>query len=337
MDLEKKHLPSIDFLRGFTAIFVCMYHFINYSDANGTLFTSNNLVKQISSFFPNIVVLFFFLSGFVIVMSMEKQGFQFRKIGNFLLRRFIRIEIPYLASIAVYILFALLWAIHEQHVFHIDWSRLFYHLTYSIAFSEHHWYNDIYWTLAIEFQFYILIALLFPLFQSKLIWLKFGSLALFGASFFILKENALVFAYSPYFVLGIATYYFMKKDNMQIVPGLFMLASLMVIFIYFDWQITLFLCVGLGILYLPVKYSNKLVHFGKTGYSFYLMHGAFGGTFLYFVMPMVTGVFSRCLIMLAAIIIAIFCSYLFYLLIELPSLKWAKRINIGETNNYHDK
>jgi peptidoglycan/LPS O-acetylase OafA/YrhL len=40
------------------------------------------------------------------------------------------------------------------------------HFAYLIPFTNYDWYNAVYWTLAIEFQFYLIIALIFPIWNK---------------------------------------------------------------------------------------------------------------------------------------------------------------------------
>ena len=47
--------------------------------------------------------------------------------------------------------------------YELDLPRLFSHLAYLSSILDYNWYNVVYWTLAIELQFYLCIALLVPL------------------------------------------------------------------------------------------------------------------------------------------------------------------------------
>jgi peptidoglycan/LPS O-acetylase OafA/YrhL len=326
----KSYYHSIDLLRGLTALFVCIYHFINHQDANGYLFTEESTIRKISTVLPGSVYIFFLLSGYVIALSMDRQNFHIKRIGHFLLKRWVRIEIPYISSIVVYILIAYLWTLKANGQFDIDFERLLHHLTYTAGFFNHEWYNDVYWTLAIEFQFYILIALLFPLIMSKKPLIRYSVLIAFSLSAFVFPDNRLVFNYAPTFVLGIVLYLYFTTEKYKNINLMILLLCLIQIGFTFGITTSIFLLITLLLIKVSIPEKNIFCRFGKMGYSFYLMHGAIGGSLIYLLSKGIENDLMKYLIIVTAIIAATIGSAIFYRLIEFPSQKLSRKIKISD-------
>ncbi len=108
------------------------------------------------------VAIFFALSGFVIAHSLVASPITTGSdLGRFLLRRSIRLDPAYWASMAVAIAFAAISAMirHEPHLVPTA-SQIAAHVFYLqdlLNFAE---INPVYWTLAYEFQFYLFLAVM---------------------------------------------------------------------------------------------------------------------------------------------------------------------------------
>lgn len=327
---SSKYLHSIDFLRGFTALGVVVYHFLNHEDANGYLLPASGAVRSASQVLPPIVFVFFSLSGFVIAMSMHRNQFQLKSIGGFLGRRWVRIEIPYLASILVYLAIIIAWSLKDGSGISIDLARLFHHIFYTIPFTDYAWYNEIYWTLALEFQFYIIIALVFPLFNSNNWKVRYGSLALFSAIGLFIDDNRIVMQYAPMFAVGIILY-FHHFSATKTHPFAYGLIALCIVQIGYAFDIMAAVYITISLIVIPFAMSKKNVfaRIGRMGYSLYLIHGAAGGSLLYFLAKNELSTPVKYVAIVGAILFSIGISYLFYRLIELPSIKGAQRVAFG--------
>lgn len=323
-------MHSVDLLRGFTALFVGLYHFVFHHDSNGLLFEDGTVFKETFSILPSVVFIFFSLSGFVIAMSMHRNAFHLKKFGAFIARRWVRIEIPYIASIGVYLFIALLWSLKQHSSMDFDPLRFLHHLAYTIPYTDYHWYNDIYWTLAIEFQFYLTIALLFPLFISKNEWIRYGSLIAFSVLGLLVTDLRFVFRYAPMFAVGILMYfqYFTEdKRHWLTYPliGLFLIQ----IGTTFDIPAALFILFSLVVMPLRVSEKNIMSRFGRMGYSFYLIHGAAGGSLIYFLAKDASGDFLKIGIVLAGVLVSLVACFVFYKLVEAPSIRWSKKVDFS--------
>jgi peptidoglycan/LPS O-acetylase OafA/YrhL len=284
-----------------------------------------------TSFLPSIVFIFFSLSGFVIAMSMHRNQFRLKDVGAFIARRWVRIEVPYIVSILVYLSIAFAWSLKDGTGFSFEPLRLAHHLFYTIPFTEYSWYNEVYWTLALEFQFYILIALLFPFFASKNMWLRFSALACFSLTAFIVPDNRLLFLYAPMFSVGILLYFHvfsgLKSHSIAwILMGLMVLQ----IGVQFDISAAFFIALSIGVTQVNLSEKNPVTRIGKMGYSLYLLHGAAGGSLLYFLAQYNNTTAYNYFIVLLGVLFSIALSYVFYRLIERPSIRGARRIHFGK-------
>lgn len=107
------------------------------------------------------VAIFFALSGFVIAHSLRDIHPSWRFLGSFALRRSIRLDPPYWASMAVAIAFAWLAA----GVRHEPWaapsaSAVAAHILYLQVLLGAPAIDSVYWTLTYEIQFYLFLAFL---------------------------------------------------------------------------------------------------------------------------------------------------------------------------------
>jgi peptidoglycan/LPS O-acetylase OafA/YrhL len=324
----KTHYPTINLLRGIAAAMVCIFHFIGYSDFRGDLFSDNSLFSDIGKLGTNGVYVFFVISGFVIPLSLSKDSFNLKQLPQFLSRRFVRIEIPYLVSILLILFVNFLFAIKNGLNFTINMKQFLFHIIYIIPFSKFDWYNIIYWTLAIEFQFYIAIGLLYFFLASKNQIIVILALLIFGLSSFIINDNRLIFEYATIFSLGISLFLMKtKKINIKIgyvLLGLFVLAAAY----HHSIAVSVFsLLTVLAIQFLEI--NHKLTNrFGDISYSLYLTHGLIGGNLLYLFSRYFSSFSGKILLVISALGLSLLFSYLFWRLIENPSRRLSKKVSV---------
>lgn len=323
----KAYYPTVNLLRGIAALLVCLFHFVSHSGRVGTLFNPESLVGHLGKFGVNGVFVFFVISGFVIPLSLAKGNFRLKQFHKFILKRFIRIEIPYLISIFLVLLIALLFAVKNHQVYDLNIERFLFHIVYYIPFSDYEWYNVIYWTLAIEFQFYIVIGLMYVFLKSKSDVGLYLTLLIFALVGFFVDDNRFVFHYSTIFMQGIILY-LMKMNRIKSMIGSFLvLACLISTAFLHSVEISIFcILTVIAIQYLEIntKATNWL---GEISYSLYLTHGLIGGNILYFFSPNVTGTLGKTVLVIAALGASFLFSYLFWRIVEHPSKRLAGKIN----------
>ena len=151
---------TVDALRGLAALSVCFFHF-----TNGTHFRATSYLAPIGAYGWLGVEVFFVISGFIVPYAMLRAGYTLSAWPTFMVKRLIRLEPPYLVSIAIVMLLGI--ASTMAPGFQgppIDWTpaQIAGHLGYLNTFLGLPWLNPVYWSLAIEFQFYVLIGLVMP-------------------------------------------------------------------------------------------------------------------------------------------------------------------------------
>lgn len=320
---------SIDYLRTIAAILISYYHFVNFESSNGALFEVDHPIRTSSHYLSDVVFVFFLISGFIIPLSMQRQHFKLSKFAHFLLRRWVRIEIPYVGSIGLILLIGLLWSLKSGIPYEINGWQVMHHLTYTTAFSGFDWLNKIYWTLAIEFQFYVIIALIFPLLFSKNTWIRYSTLLLFGASFLLFEDLRMIFRYAPLFTLGILYLFYSTEPERKTLHLILMVVFLVATWFSLGLSPALYTAAALLVIHLMNSVESEPFNAGKTTYSFYLTHGAIGGTIVYFANNYVENTWLKFGTVLLAIIASFVFSAIYYRLIELPSQRLSRKITIS--------
>ena len=326
--MKQHYFPSINMLRGVAALMVCLYHFTTYTDHRGSLFDSESIVYQIGEFGLQGVFVFFVITGFVIPLSLLKKDFQWKQFPKFLAKRWVRIEIPYVFSIISILLMAFLFSLNNGSAFEFKIGQFFHHLVYTVPFSEYDWYNTIYWTLAIEMQFYIIIALIYPLIASKHIAVRHLIMIVFGISGFFVEDHRIVFYYAPIFVQGLVLL-LIKMKRIDIRFGLiYLLGFSALTFFTHGVEIGVVSAITVAVIALPEIDKKVFNRLGDISYSLYLMHGLIGGTAIYFLSRFVETMFAKIALVLLATTLSIVGSYIYWRLIENPSKKLSKRIKL---------
>ncbi|TCD07719.1 acyltransferase [Pedobacter frigidisoli] len=145
IDQEKAHINSADWIRAIAALMVTVFHL-------------GGKTQPILNLGWLGVQAFFVLSGFIICWSLPMH-YSYNNLARFIWKRVIRIEPPYIISI---VLMIMLNFIIEKN-YQIDWLDIVAHLGYLNNFLSKDYLNPVYWTLGIEFQFYLFIAFMFPI------------------------------------------------------------------------------------------------------------------------------------------------------------------------------
>ena len=325
----KKDLGEVHFLRGLASLMVCLFHLIL---GNGDLFPSSSFFEQTFSFGYLGVEIFFILSGYVICYSLPAD-FNYQHLKTFILKRLLRIEPPYIVSILVIIFLNFLSHKITGLPNEIDYLMAFSHLAYINNFIPGSYFNVVYWTLGIEFQFYFLIGLLFPLFKiSKYILLASIILFIAFACLHIPYRIDIIIPFLSYFTLGVLLFFY--KIKMQIPSKLFLLfAFICCLQLYFFQGIAGCVAAIFTVLVLQFwSYTNKVIRFfSMISYSLYLTHVPVGGKVINLGMRFTESSISKYLLVLLALSTSIGFAYLFYKFVELPAMNCSKRIAYGKS------
>jgi peptidoglycan/LPS O-acetylase OafA/YrhL len=331
----KTYYPTINLLRGAAALMVCLFHFIGYKDFRGELFPADSSLAKLGLLGLNGVYVFFVISGFVIPLSLAKDNFKLKRLPRFLSRRFLRIEIPYIVSIFLILVVGFIFAQKSHLHFAFSLERFFYHLIYVIPFSEFEWYNVIYWTLSIEFQFYIAIGILYFFLSSGNKKVVVAALIFFGLLGFVMKDNRIVFHYSTVFLQGIILF-LTKTEKLNHRAGFILMACSVIATAYLH---SIEICVFSLLTVLVIQFveiSSKWTRkFGDISYSLYLTHGLVGGNVLYLFSRYITSWYGKIFLVAIAIGVSLLFSHIFWKLIENPSRKLSAKLKAADGSGNH--
>ncbi|WP_439559679.1 acyltransferase family protein [Dyadobacter sp.] len=319
-----KYLHSLDYLRGLAALSVCLFHFTDKAD----FLADTNVFKALFKHGRYGVEIFFIISGLVIPYSMAKASYTFSQAWTFLKKRIVRIEPPYLICVLLAIFLNYLTTTTSFYVgkaFSIDYAQLFAHLGYVNAFIGKDWLNPVFWTLAIEFQYYIVIALIFPLISSRISVVWITTLILFNYLSFYFDRNYL-FNFSVFFSTGIVIYRLLV-NKLTFTNFAICIAALLVFsfyrYSYLEVLVVLFTSI---VILAPLRTTLLSSFFGEISYSLYLLHFPIGLRIVNLTQRFTENEMLRSAAVLAALLISIFVAYIYFRVIEKPCKEASQRI-----------
>lgn len=327
--LKLSHIPVLGHLRGAAALAVCLYHF-----TGGNFISPENPVRVVGSYGYLGVQAFFVISGFVIPYSLHLRSYTIRNAGSFLIRRLKRLEPPYICCIVLVICLNYISSNtpgYRGAPFSVNPEKLFAHVAYLNAILDYGWINPVFWTLAIEFQYYLFSAIAFPLLnhdKSKIRLITLLAIAMTGLMG--ARNTALLPHWLPLFAVGIATYEFMIA-NLTRRQFLIVLAIISCV----SFAVLGFLATLVGVLtaYMICVFKEKqppsvvswLSWVGTISYSLYLVHVPIGGRVVNLAERFPNLPIYRYAASIVAIAMSIGGAWLFWRFVEFPSHLWARK------------
>ena len=221
------HVGVIDGLRGIAILAVLWFHFHQLTGLPAHLDIGNTRLDF--SFLEGSgylgVELFFFISGFVLFYPYAKhifEGASKPRLREFVYRRFIKIVPSYYLSLILVVALAPLLFFPS----HINVHSIFTHLAFIHNFfsSDVTGINSVYWSLAIEVQFYLIFPLLALSFTRWPVLTAMGMAVVayvyrFWSTSCCLTDHAFVRyqvpTYADFFALGMLCSYFYVKARAQ--------------------------------------------------------------------------------------------------------------------------
>lgn len=261
-----QRIDVINALRAFAAMFVAWGHFAVAAQGHWL---------GLSGHYGYLGVhIFFVISGFVIPWSLYRSNYILRDYPRFLLKRNVRLYPPYVASIAVAIAasyFIMVPLLHFQPVA-ASLRDLLLNLLYLNDIVGVPWINVVYWTLAIEFQWYLLIGLMTPLLASRKPVTRFLAIVAMMAAYFCLHNDKLIFHSIPIFMVGV----FVFQYRARIISAWQMLGFIAAMVLAMQGPISGVVAVVsavAGLVIAFVRFNNPVANrLGDVSYSLYLLH-----------------------------------------------------------------
>lgn len=316
---DDQKIGIITVLRGVAAISVCIVHI-------GLLlnFHVNKVVDFIVKNGQQGVLIFFVISGFVLPYSLYKKDYVLKDFFRFLIRRSIRIDPPYWFTII------LLFVSGRLPIYLLSFTTVLLHVFYLVPFVDNSiWYSSVFWTLAIEFQFYVILGLLYPWLNK--INVNYAIAFLISVSAIIILmgwdfRGIILMSFHDFATGYIAFFACVNKISKNKALIILLLFSGFVM-----WKVSytygiIPLATAYTIIFLKDMKRKGFLEFpGKISYSLYLIHMPTSVIVIIALQHQIKNNFVLFPLCLAA---SILFAYLFYLLLEKPSMALAKKIKI---------
>jgi peptidoglycan/LPS O-acetylase OafA/YrhL len=351
----KVHFYFVDAIRAIAALWVVVRH----TELEERLTTLTSVLpKWLGDFIFYWgglgVAIFFVLSGFVIAHSTRNAKIDLTYFRRFNLRRFIRLTPPYYASIVVVLGFGLLAAFAKGEPFMpmdrpLSAQRLLAHLFYLQDIFHFKHINDVYWTLCLEVQFYILFCAMLMLSQ----WLRdswnlhytrailFVPAAIVSALFpmGIFPDNGRPVILLPLwytFLLGIFAYwawrdklnrvFFYAYSTLLLIPVTGQFPSWFTI----TGVITAVLLLEVGRANLMHLLNWQWLQFlGKISYSLYLTHPPILGAVFFIGYKLFNrSLLSEVICLVLSVTACICFAAIMWQIVEKPSIAWSQKIKL---------
>jgi len=371
MEHSTNHINKLTWLRGIAAFVVIISHinratevsYTNSDEPSQALFLS---ILDLGTFG---VMLFFTLSGCTLYISNRNISSN-NDILFFYLKRFMRIWPAFVVSLALYIGFGFTFRAYYPQAQGL-WIEPQYLTEYSLADVAQYLllmfnlegksglFNNAYWSLPVEFQFYLLFPLLIFLLRYVGI---FGPVFVAGILYYIARVDLIALSSDKVFYLAftfcggviIGYVYYHKKILVNKALGIVLLALCFVsaslvthshlipsYLILVDEFTTLGLIsvatvfiVTVTVIELPSPISRFLNWCGNISYSTYLLHNLFISISILLILRLeLSGGSERlALVLLITIPATYIASHYSYKAVESPGIKFAKLIEKSVRN-----
>ena len=321
---NNQQVPILDSLRAVAALSVCLFHFIT----GPVNFVTNESVLHTFHYGAYGVQLFFVISGFIIPWSISNYHYEIKNYFKFLFKRFLRLEPPYIASIllALLLLFVRGFFTDVPDPRAISINQVLLHIGYLIPFTDYKWVLDVYWTLAIEFQFYLFMGLFYFVIVSGkplvriIAYICVLSLAFVGTEKFL-------FYWLPVFLLGNLLFLFLTNRIKKL--EFYSFGGIVFVFIFlFLPAPTLYSCLlAVGSILFLFNLSIPILNWiGKISYSIYLTHAIIGTTIINMLIHHANNTATKIGLVIVGLGVSILFSYVMYLVVEKPSKRLSSKI-----------
>lgn len=319
MPKPPQRLDVVDALRGVASLSVAWFHM--------TL-GSAGWLKASGEYGWLGVEAFFVISGFVLPLALHRADYRINFYGRFIIKRLLRLDPPYFASILIIIalgyLSPYLPGAGGREAFSLSLAQLFLHIGYLNAFFGLPWLNMVFWSLAIEFQFYLLVGLLFPIIRNQDLRAKLIAILAISAGALLIPAEQFIFRYAFLFLTGAVTYRYyigeLSRSGLLILLVIFTIGNSLTVGVA---AAIVGLACAVIIAFVRVR-VRPLVALGAISYSLYLVHVPIG----FRAVNLSTRIFGAGLAAsLCGLIASIVAAIGFFYLIEKPARLWASKVN----------
>ena len=276
------------------------------------------------------VPIFFVISGFIIPYALDSSGYRVTEYGRFLLKRVIRLDPPYLVAILIAIVVGYIGSAvpgHRGEPFHVSLLQIGLHLGYINVLFHEPWINPVFWTLAIEAQYYLAMGFLFFLIRSRSLRTRISTFAGLGILAFLLPSQAFLPHWFFVFMIGIAGYQFRRGILGR--TQLFLWLLLLGFGVGFTENLRTALCCVVTALIICLYNANiawPLLFFGEISFSLYLVHASVGSRLIFLSIRYIHSFPGQLFVLALAFVSSIGVAYLLYRFVERPAREMSGRI-----------
>lgn len=273
---------------------------------------------------------FFVVSGFIVPWAFFRFGLRWYDSGRFLVRRIVRLAGP--LAVTCVLIVALNRAAALAPGFRGDpwqfpsWQQALCNLSYSCDLVGGDWLNVVFWTLAIEVQFYAVVALLVPLLikRSARVWV--GLVVAAGVVIAPWGPSHSLLPYWPLFVLG-TTGMLMQQSQLRYRVG-FVIAGLLCLQTGLSLGLVEALAGAAGFagIFLLMRPPAWIKWLGTVSYSLYLLHLPIGGKVVNLGARLDGGIWIQALVLVLALSLSLIAAWIFWRWVELPFQLLARRL-----------
>ncbi|AKD57248.1 acyltransferase family protein [Spirosoma radiotolerans] len=327
--MKRNKLDSLILLRAIAVIAVCFCHF-------GYPLYAENAYNDLFVFFYDYgkygVQIFFVVSGFVIPLSLYMGRYSIEYYFRFLLKRLLRLHPPYLAALAL----TLLISFFSYKIRGINYPETVESIIASLFYFHFPDDNPVFWTLAVEAEYYLFIGLLYTIIVKlprTYILVFTPILILIGQSQLI--DYILFFSYIVYFLIGIIGFMIYTNQGSKILNTIALISLLPLTYVVYGATEALVASVTIGFILGYQGSIGKLPNFiGEISYSFYLIHFPLGIKFINLLNPYFSPV-NKWILFLLTILVTTLLAWIFYRTFEKPFAKLSTKIKYTFSTSSH--
>ena len=352
---QPKHFYFLDGLRGLASLWVLFFHIGTESVPLLSSYIPSPLKTLIFDMGSLGVAVFFVLSGFVISYSLRNIVLSQSYLKNFTLRRWVRLSPPYYASIIAVIALNMLAAAAKGDSVALPSAASFLsHLLYLQDVLGIGHISDVYWTICLEIQFYLIFCCLlwgaqcyakrnqapgtelFCCHVSQVVFAIGGLIAAIYPLFIEASSRPVWFGHQIYgFFLGVFAYWcWTRRLSSLLFYGYSLLIWTGSVINQDHFAMTAVLtAIGL----LQIAQLQRLGRwlagpiaqfFGQISYSLYLIHVPIVGASLFLGQQLwgTGSLWAESASLGTAIALSILAATISWQFIERPSMKWSKRL-----------
>jgi peptidoglycan/LPS O-acetylase OafA/YrhL len=333
---------------------IAWHHFALYGPLSDLAMPAIGEMVRLFANYGRATQIFFVVGGYVMARSMTGRAWGITQVGRYIIHRYCRLGLPYLAAVALGIAacaFGRGWLPSEVVDPPPTWNVILAHVFFLQKLLGYDSFSAGLWFVCVNFQLsLVFVGMLFVrdklarFFPATAVLMVMGWLMALPSLFYfnVGDEWSNWFIYFfPHFFLGVLVYYGLKSNGGQIVFGLYVLVIAMAL-VYthtythvFRWRLQNTLIVGL-ILFFGGKFglmntwpkSPVIGYLGKTAYSLFLVHfPIFVVVATVWVMLGWTNPWAAVAGLVFAYIASLAASFVFYRLVEVPAGRLSRKFN----------